>query len=70
VKTALSEILAPNAVVISFGWNSAGFGTKRGLDLWEILLVPHGGPHNDTIVTVERKGRAIESASEGMDHVW
>ena len=27
----------------------------RGYELLEVLLVPHGGAHNDTIVTVERK---------------
>jgi hypothetical protein len=26
-----------------------------GFELLEILLVPHGGSHNDTICTVERK---------------
>ena len=26
-----------------------------GFEIEEILLVPHGGWHNDTIVTVERK---------------
>ena len=28
---------------------------KRGYELEEILLIAHGGIHNDTIVTVERK---------------
>lgn len=28
---------------------------KYGFEIEEILLVPHGGWHNDTIVTVERK---------------
>ena len=32
-----------------------GFGIQRGFKMERILLVPHGGPHNDTIVTVERK---------------
>ena len=40
---------------ISFGWSSNGFGKKRGFEIEEILLVAHGGWHNDTIVTVERK---------------
>jgi hypothetical protein len=38
-----------------FGWNSSGVGTKRGMELIEVLLVSHGGSHNDTICTVERK---------------
>jgi hypothetical protein len=40
---------------ISFGWNSNAFGATRGFEVVEILLVPHGGHHNDTIVTVEQK---------------
>ena len=44
-----------NGLAISFGWNSAGVGKKRGFKIIEILLVPHGGHKNDTIVTVERK---------------
>lgn len=53
------DLIAPkikrNGIAISFGWNSGGFGKNRGFELIEILLVPHGGAHNDTIVTVERK---------------
>jgi hypothetical protein len=30
-------------------------GKTRGFEMTEILLVPHGGPHYDTIVTVEVK---------------
>ena len=51
----ISRILRPNGIVISFGWNSAGIGKERGCEIVEILLVAHGGSHNDTIVTVERK---------------
>ena len=38
-----------------FGWNSNGVGKVRGFEIIEILLIAHGGSHNDTIVTVERK---------------
>jgi DNA modification methylase len=51
----ISRIVKPNGLVISFGWNSSGVGVKLGFELVEILLVAHGGSHNDTIVTVERK---------------
>jgi len=51
----ISRILKPNGICISFGWNSSGVGIKRGMELLEILLVAHGGSHNDTICTVERK---------------
>jgi SAM-dependent methyltransferase len=51
----ISRILKPGGIVICFGWNSSGIGKERGCELIEILLVAHGGSHNDTIVTVERK---------------
>ena len=51
----ISRILKPNGLAMCFGWNSSGVGKKRGMELIEVLLVPHGGSHNDTIVTVERK---------------
>lgn len=54
-KKEMSRIVKPGGVVISCGWNSGGIGTTNGFTMLEILLVPHGGPHNDTIVTVERK---------------
>lgn len=55
VKDALDPLLRPSGVAICCGWNSGGFGTTRGYLLREILLVAHGGAHNDTIVTVEQK---------------
>ena len=51
----ISRILKPNGICICFGWNSSGIGKERGFKLLEILLVPHGGSKNDTIVTVESK---------------
>lgn len=44
---------------ISFGWNTNGFGINRGFEMVEILLVQHGGAHNDTLVTVEQKTNGI-----------
>jgi hypothetical protein len=55
VKDGLDKMLKPDGIAICCGWNSLGFGIKRGYDLLEVLLVTHGGAHNDTIVTVERK---------------
>jgi len=57
IKNEISRIVSPDGIVISFGWNSGGIGKTKGFDILEILLVPHGGPHNDTIVTVERKSQ-------------
>lgn len=55
VRNALDGIAAPDAIALSFGWNSIGMGKVRGYALQEILLVCHGRAHNDTICTVERK---------------
>jgi hypothetical protein len=51
----IKRIIRPGGKAICFGWNSSGIGIKRGFEMQKTLLVPHGGSHNDTIVTVERK---------------
>lgn len=51
----IARITKKGGIVVCFGWNSSGVGIKRGFELIEILLVPHGGSHNDTIVTVEKR---------------
>lgn len=51
----IQRVLKPHGIVMCFGWNSSGVGKKRGFEMIEILLVAHGGSHNDTICTVERK---------------
>lgn len=52
VKDAAQPILLPGAIILSFGWNSVGFG--RGAVPLEYMLVCHGGAHNDTICVAER----------------
>ena len=54
-KKEIGRIVNRDGIVISCGWNSGGIGKKYGFEILEILLVPHGGAHNDTIVTVEKK---------------
>ncbi len=54
-KKEISRIIKPSGIVITCGWNSGGIGSKYGFEIIEILMVPHGSWHNDTIVTVERK---------------
>lgn len=54
-KKEISRIVKPGGKVISFGWNSGGIGRKYGFEISKILLVPHGGWHNDTICVVEVK---------------
>jgi hypothetical protein len=55
VRDGLARLLVPGGIALSFGWNSAGFGKERGFEIEEILLVAHGGAHNDTICVAERK---------------
>ena len=54
-KKEISRIIKVGGKVITFGWNSGGIGKKYGFEIVRILLVPHGGWHNDTICTVEVK---------------
>ena len=54
-KREISRIVRVGGKVITFGWNSGGIGRKYGFEIERILLVPHGGWHNDTICTVEVK---------------
>ena len=55
VKDELARILRPGGKAICCGWSSMGLGKSRGFTMTRILLVPHGGSKNDTIVTVEVK---------------
>ena len=52
VRRAARTLCRPGTAVLSFGWNSAGMGD--GFERLEILLVAHGGAHNDTICVAER----------------
>lgn len=54
-KKEIGRIIKKDGIVITCGWNSGGIGKKYGFEIIEILLVAHGGWHNDTIITVERK---------------
>lgn len=51
-RDAIRKITKPGGVVLSFGWNSVGMGP--GFAGEEMLIVCHGGDHNDTICFVER----------------
>lgn len=54
-KNEIARALKHGGKAICFGWNSMGIGKNRGFEMQRILLVPHGGSKNDTIVTVETK---------------
>jgi hypothetical protein len=54
-KDLIAPLIKQGGYVLSFGHNSGGMGINRDFKLIEILLVPHGGSHDDTICTVEQK---------------
>ncbi len=55
VRDALMPLLSPNAIVLSFGWNTVGMGKGRGFVQREVMLICHGGAHNDTICMAEQR---------------
>lgn len=62
VKKEICRILKEGGICISFGWNSGGVSSKEyKMEILEILLMAHGGVHNDTIATVQRKLISLRS---------
>lgn len=55
VYDEISRILKNGGKCVSFGWGTNGIGRNRGFEIDEIYLIPHGGHHNDTLVTIETK---------------
>lgn len=55
VRDLIAELLTPDGICLSFGWNSVGIGSGRGFEIIEGMLVCHGGNHNDTICMAERR---------------
>lgn len=55
MKKEIQRITKRGGICITCGWNSGGIGKKYGFNIQEILIVAHGGWHNDTIVTQEIK---------------
>lgn len=55
VRDALDPLIVPGGRVLSFGWSSNGMGKMRGYEIEAILMIAHGGAHNDTICMAERK---------------
>lgn len=53
VKHAMAQVLTPDAVVLSFGWNSCGMGKQYGMEIIEVMICCHGAVHNDTICIAE-----------------
>lgn len=55
IKDDVARITKKGGKVITFGWNTMGMGKSRGFEMTRILMVPHGGSKQDTLVTVEIK---------------
>lgn len=55
IKNEISKKIKSDGICVTCGWCSNGIGKRNGFEAVEILLVAHGGWHNDTIVTVEQK---------------
>ena len=54
-RDVIDKILRPGGIVISLGWNTSGMGIRRGYEIVELMVINHGGHHNDTLITVERR---------------
>lgn len=63
LKNRIVSVLKPGGVVLHFGWNSVGMGRTLGFEILEILLVCHGGAHNDTICLAERRSKMTQGES-------
>jgi len=55
LKREAARVLKKGGKAICFGWNTMGIGKTKGFTMQRVLLVPHGGAKNDTLVTVETK---------------
>jgi hypothetical protein len=55
LKKEVQRVVIPGGKVLSFGWNTQGIGKGLGFKQIEIMIVSHGGPHNDTLCTAEIK---------------
>lgn len=52
MRNEVRKLCKPGTMVLSFGWQSVGMGD--GFENVELLLVSHGGAHNDTIAIAQR----------------
>ena len=55
LKDEAMRIIKPGGIALSFGSNSNGLGARRGFSPMELLVVAHGGSHEDTMCLAERK---------------
>lgn len=66
VRDGVDGLLDDGAIVLSFGWNSAGMGRGRGYELIDLRVFHHGGAHNDTIGVAECK--RLKAAVDSKDY--
>jgi len=55
LKDEINRIVQVDGKVLSFGWSTNGMGKNRGFKKTRILIVAHGGIHNDTLCVLETK---------------
>lgn len=54
-KNEIARILKVGGLCISFGWTTCGIGMKNHFEKIEVMSICHGGMHNNTLITVEKK---------------
>lgn len=54
-KDLCDKLLTDDGVFLHFGWHTNGIGKKRGFEIVELLIVAHGGAHNDTLCLAEKR---------------
>ena len=54
IKELIEKYYNPEKIWLNPFSNTNKLGKTKGFEIQEILLVPHGGWHNDTICTVEK----------------
>jgi hypothetical protein len=54
IKNYIPSIIKHGGKVVTFGYDTVGMSKKRGFTKTDILVVCHGGDHNDTLAVVER----------------
>jgi len=55
IRDEIRRVLKKGGKCFSFGWSTIGIGKKRGFVKEKILIVCHGGVHNDTLCLMEEK---------------
>jgi len=63
IRKAVDRIAKQSAKIIWCGWSTVGMTEAMGWKLNQVLILTHGGGHNDTLITVwERAGGLFKDA--------